>query len=107
MIVKEVGFSTSGTDTYKPALKSKDEIIDDGITYTEKLGLLSNDKNNALPVIYRTPKMHKDPSGCRFIIASKPCSTKPISKSVSSAFKLIYKQVEAYHANAKFFCELQ
>ena len=47
--------------------------------------------------------MHKNPSGFRFIIASKTCSTKPISKSVSSAFKLIYKQVESYHANSKFF----
>ena len=103
VILKEVGFSASVTETYKPASKSKDEIIDDGITYSKKLGLESNDKNTELPVMYWTPKMHKNPSGCRFIIASKTCSTKPISKSVSSAFKLIYKQVETYHANAKFF----
>lgn len=103
VILKEVGFSTSNTETYKTALKSKDEIIDDSITYSEKLGLKSDDKNNGLPVMYWTPKMHKNPSGCRFIIASKTCSTKPLSKSVSSAFKLIYKQVEKYHANAKYF----
>jgi hypothetical protein len=103
VILKEVGFSASITDTYKPALKSKDEIIDDSITYSKKLGLESHDKNNALPMMYWSPKMHKNPSGFRFIIASKTCSTKPISKSVSSAFKLIYKQVESYHANSKFF----
>ena len=45
----------------------------------------------------------RHPSGCRFIIASKRCSTKPLSKAVSSAFKLIFNQVERFHTKAKFF----
>ena len=53
--------------------------------------------------MYWTPKMHKTPSGNRFIIASKHCSTKPLSKAVSGAFKLIFNQVERFHSNAKFF----
>ena len=53
--------------------------------------------------MYWTPKIHKNPSSCRFIIASKQCSTKPISKTVSSVFKLIFNQVEKFHKNAKFF----
>ena len=53
--------------------------------------------------MYWTPKMHKNPTGSRFIIASKNCSTKPLSKTISSAFKLIYRQVEAFHTNSKYF----
>ena len=53
--------------------------------------------------MYWTPKMHKTPSGQRFIIASKHCSSKPLSKAVSSAFKLIFNQIERFHTNAKFF----
>lgn len=37
-----------------------------------------------------------------FIIASKQCSTKQISTSVSNAFKLIFSQVENFHKKAKF-----
>ena len=46
--------------------------------------------------------MHKSPTGHRFIIASKVCNTKRVSKSVSSAFKLIFGQVESFHRKAKF-----
>jgi len=53
--------------------------------------------------MYWTPKMHKTPSGNRFIIASKHCATKPLYGAVSSAFKLIFSQIERFHKNAKFF----
>ena len=52
--------------------------------------------------MYWIPKKHKQPSGKIFIIASKQCSTKSLSKAVSSAFKLIYTQVENFHKKAKF-----
>ena len=55
-----------------------------------------------LPTMYWIPKKHKNPTGKRFIIASKHCSTKQISTAVSNAFKLIYKQVENFHKKAKF-----
>ena len=92
------------SDTYSPAQKSKDEIIFDNIEYSKRLKLQPNEeRDSVLPVMYWTPKMHKTPSGCRFIIASKNCSTKPLSKAVSSAFKLIFNQVERFHTKAKFF----
>ena len=46
--------------------------------------------------------MHKKPIGERLIIASKKCSTKKISKAVSSIFKLIYNQILNFQKNAKF-----
>ena len=46
--------------------------------------------------------MHKTPMGHRFIVASKICCTKKVSKSVSNVFKLIFGQVESFHRKAKF-----
>ena len=39
--------------------------------------------------MYWIPKLHKTPIVARFIIASRKCSTKPLSKAVSKVFKLI------------------
>ena len=103
VILKEIGVIGEDSDTYVPAHKCKDEIIFDNIQYSKKVGLDVEERDQSLPLMYWTPKMHKNPSGCRFIIASKHCSTKPLSKSISSVFKLIFNQVEKFHKNAKFF----
>ena len=49
------------------------------------------------------PKMHKNPSGARFIVASSTCSTKPLSKNISYIFKLIFEQVQNFHLKSKFY----
>ena len=46
--------------------------------------------------------MHMNPTGARFIVASKTCSTKEISKPASSVFKVLYSQIENFYKNAKF-----
>ena len=66
-----------------------------------------------MPIICWNPKLHKNPAGSRFIIASNNCSTKPLSKTVSNVFKLVYCQIENFHRKSKFvsncniFCVLQ
>ena len=55
--------------------------------------------------MYWIPKLHKNLVGARFIIASKICSTKQVSKSVSNVFKLIFSQVENFHKNEKFLSQ--
>ena len=66
-------------------------ILDSGF------GLKSNDKEfNCLPCIYWVPKIHKIPSGARFIIAAKKCINKQLSKHITSTFKLRYSQIDAY-----------
>ena len=52
--------------------------------------------------MYWIPKMHKTPIGHRFIVSSKLFCTKKVSKAVSSAFKLVFGQVESFHWKAKF-----
>ena len=47
--------------------------------------------------------MHKIKSGARFIIACKKCINKQLSKHVTSAFKLCYSQIDAYHKKTYYF----
>ena len=58
---------------------------------------------NKLPTAYWTPKMHKTPIGARFIIASRQCVTKELSKDVASLFKLFMLQVKKYHERSQYF----
>ena len=60
-------------------------------------------EQSCLPVAYWLPKMHKNPIGKRFIIASKKCAVKQLSKHVTSAFKLFYNLINTYHEKTKFY----
>ena len=68
------------------------------ILFDSVFGLKNNDEEfNCLPCIYWLSKMHEIPSGARFIIGGKKCINKQLSKHVTSAFKLCYSQIDAYH----------
>ena len=47
--------------------------------------------------------MHKNPVGARFIIASRQCVTKELSKDVASLFKLFLLQIKNYHRKSQYF----
>ena len=52
--------------------------------------------------------MHKVPSKARFIVAAPKCSIKPLSKAITSAFKLIFDQIQSYNNKCLkflFWCE--
>ena len=102
VILKEIGHLGNGNSTYEKTPKNVADIVEENVMYSERLGLEVGEGERDLPSMYWIPKMHKDPPGARFIIASKQCSTKKISKSVSSAFKLMYNQIENFHTKAKF-----
>lgn len=57
----------------------------------------------SLPDIYWTPKLHKNPVKFRFIIASKYCTVKHLSKNISSIFSLFSKQIEMYNKKAHYY----
>ena len=50
--------------------------------------------------------MHKKPIGCRFIIASKNCSTKPLTKVISFVFKMIFNTIISFHNKSLFYSRL-
>ena len=47
--------------------------------------------------------MHKRPIKARFIIASPKSSIKPLSQTITSAFRLFYRQIESYNDKCRFF----
>ena len=55
-----------------------------------------NPYHHYLPLFYWLPKLHKQPYGTRFIAASNKCTTKPLSRLLTSCFKLITKHYEQY-----------
>ena len=102
VILNEIGHIGTGNNTYEKVERSVQDIVEENCAYAEHCGFKIEEKEKELPIMYWIPKMHKNPSAFRFIIASKQCSTKQISKAVSSAFKLIFHQIENYHKKAKF-----
>ena len=84
-------------DTPHNVLQLQNNVLD------SVFGLKNNDEEfNCLPCIYWLQKMHKIPSGARFIIAGKKCINKQISKHVPSAFKLCYNQTDAFYKKTLF-----
>ena len=102
-ILDEIGVNNSPNPTYSISKRTKDEIIYENICFSKSFGLNPDEKCNSLPIMYWTPKMHKNPVGARFIIASKKCSTKDLSKSVSKAFKLIFQQTQNFYDKSRFY----
>ena len=105
-ILNEVGINTISNPTYKVCNDSKDEIINNNTTFLQKFDLKITDQQKCLPIMYWIPKMHKNPVGCRFIIASKKCSTKPLTEVVSKIFKLLFSSVENFYKKSRFYSRL-
>ena len=81
--------------------KNQEELIQDNLEYNTYLKLTSG-SNKSLPIMYWISKLHKSPVGSWFIIVSKNCSTKPLSKVVFNVFKLVYSHIENFHYKSKF-----
>ena len=90
VILKEIGILDARNETYEKINKNQEEIIQDNLEYNTRLKLSNRSKNKSLPLMNWIHKLHKNPVGSRFIIASKNSSMKPLSKAVSNLFKLLY-----------------
>ena len=102
-LMKEVGMPDNSSETYKVSDLNKEVIIQNNVEFCAKYNFKVSDEQKTLPIIYWIPKMHKTPIGSRFIVASSKCSTKPLSKAVSKAFKLIFEQVKNFHDKSTFY----
>ena len=102
-LLDEVGQLGNGNSTYSKVDKNIETLVAENIKQCEKFGLTITDKEKCLPIMYWMPKMHKKPIGARFIVASKHCSTKPLTNVVSRVFKVLYQQVESFHKKSFFY----
>ena len=105
VILQELGLSGASTPTYtRINNESPDDIIN---RHKEELKDQFNimvDKNmSTLPDIYWTPKLHKNPVKFRFIIASKQCTIKHLSKKIASIFSLFDKQIDTYNKKTRYY----
>ena len=92
-LLKEVGAIGNVDPTYEISNINHVDLINEDVMLCERYGLKIEEGQKTLPIMYWTPKMHYTPSRARFIVSSAKCSTKPISRLVSNAFKLIFNQI--------------
>ena len=59
-------------------------------------------ENLRLPNMYWMPKMHKNPIKSRFIITSTKSSIKPLARTITSVFRLFFRQIQTYN-KCRFF----
>ena len=102
-LLQEVGLNGEGNETYSNVDKEAIDLVSENEKYLEKFGLKLDEKSKSLPIMYMSPKMHKSPIGFRFIVASKVCSTKPLTEVVSRVFKMLFNHVESFHRKSKFY----
>ena len=102
-LLDEVGQLGRENLTYSKVDTPIQTLILESIKQCNKYGLDVVEKQKCLPIMYWIPKMHKAPIGSRFIVASKDCCNKPLTKVVSRVFKMIFKHVESFHKRSLFY----
>ena len=85
--------------------KLKEELIDGNITFPSKFNLEVSNDFKTLPIMYWVTNMHKTPTRARFLVSSIKCSKKTLSKSVTKAFELIFKQIQSFHEKSLYYSD--
>ena len=96
-IQKELGLlDTKGNPTYTLSNLPKDDILANHASVLQSFRLPINDKDTDLPCLYWIPKLHKNPYKQRFISGSSNCSTKPLSKLLTTILATIKSGLQSY-----------
>ena len=104
VLLKELGLNISPSNTYIQEHKTIESVVEKNILDLKNIfGLDVDESNQNLPHMYWLPKLHKSPSKACFIVAAPSCSIKPLSKAVTSVFKLFFQQIESYNKKLQFF----
>ena len=80
-LVKELGINNVNINnpTYIPIDDSFETIVKSHNQFITSVGLQISEKDQNLPHLYWTPKLHKSPYKHRFIAGSSKCTTKDLS----------------------------
>ena len=74
------------TDSDSIVNKNKDDL-------QKRFKLKVDTDMKCLPQMYWLPKMHKNPTKFRFIVAADRCSAQPLAKTLTSVFKPFYHKI--------------
>ena len=86
---------------------SEEEIVNKHSDFHRNFDIELPISMQKLPPLHWTPKIHKTPTGSRFIIGSKMSSLKPIGKIITKIFKVVFKMKRGYYRKAGFFSGLK
>ena len=96
-LAKELGVTSSkGNATYALETLTKEEVLDNHKSVLHSYGLTDIKDNLELPLLYWIPKLHKNPYKERYIAGSAKCSTKPLSKLLTSILQTIKEGLQSY-----------
>ena len=104
LIKSELGFSARSSRRCSSSLAYEEvidttaaDIIEKHATDLPIYGLDVEEELRFIPILYLSPKFHKNPISSRTIIASKKSSLKPLLKDLTCIFKLFQNQVESFN----------
>ena len=108
VLVQELGLKNTRSETYQSIRRQGKTIIQGHKRdLKSKFGIAIPEFNEKLPNIYWLPKLHKKPLKFRFIIAAPSCSVKPLSKAITSVFKMFYNQIERYNMKCCYYSSVK
>ena len=84
------------TSTYQRTNFTKEEILINHRSVLSSFGINTLDDDADLPSLYWIPKLHKDPYKHRFIARSAKCSTKPLSKLLTTILTTVKDGLKKY-----------
>ena len=107
VITRELGLSNnSSTNTYKNAggLSANGRIDENIKDLKIKFGIENIPiENHRLSNIYWMPKMHKNPIKARFIKVSPKSSIRSLARTITSVFRLFFRQIQTCNDRCRFF----
>ena len=109
VLKQELGLLSTVSNTYQQVndinnVQQNNTLQQQNNTHDFLFGLKNNEEEfSCLSCIHLLSKMHKIPSGSRFIICGKKCFNKKLTKHVPSAFKMCYSQIDAYQKKTCYF----
>ena len=87
----------NASSTYQSTNFTKGEILDHNHrSVLSSFGVHTRDVDIDLPSLYWIPKLHKDSYKQRFIAGSSNCSTKPLSKIITSILTTVKDGLKKY-----------
>ena len=84
------------TSTYERVDRECMHVVTEHLRFITNYKIHMEPELRYLPSFYWLPKMHKQPYGTRFIAASNKCSTKPLSKLLTTCLSMISSHFRQY-----------
>ena len=92
VVMKEI----TETSTYEHINKESMNVVNEHLSFMNSHRIKVVPELRCLPLFYWLPKLHKQPYGTRFIAASNKCSTKPLSKLLTTCLQMISCHFKQY-----------